>query len=357
MRNFWCEINLTDIEYNINYIRSKTNKKIMAVVKANAYGLGIEEITCFLNNIVDAFAVATVDEALKVKSDKDILILNPVFTDDDLDKTQNNFIFTVDNMDSIEKLGARDEKYRVHIYVDTGMNRFGINPEKLEEFIKKIDENYKNIEIEGIYSHLHNTENYQYTKRQIEIFKQTAIRYRERVKFIHLLNSAGFTRYNDLIDIDNMLRIGNIIYGYSGYGDAFKKSFNFFAKPLRVYHVDKNEYIGYGNRFRTKKKMKIGILDVGNIDGFGFSKKIKRNIFYEFAKIIYNRTRNSSEIFYRDKNVKIIAQPSMCHTIINMEGIGDDCTFKINLSPILADSSIPKKYRKGDSYVYVQDNR
>ena len=131
----------------------------MAVVKADAYGLGIEKVTEFLSDKVDAFAVINMEEALKVKSEKDVLILTPELSREDIELIKDNFIITIDNEELLKKITSiiPEKEVRAHIYVDTGMNRFGVKPVDFYSFLQTV-ENYKNIKVEGVYTHLNNTE-------------------------------------------------------------------------------------------------------------------------------------------------------------------------------------------------------
>lgn len=353
MRNFWCEIDTDAVEYNIKKVREKTNKRIMAVVKANGYGLGIEDMTGVMDNLVDAFGVSNIEEALRVKSSKDILILYPAIDDNDIKKLRENFVLTVDNNEILEKLNKLEKPVRVHVYVDTGMNRFGVKPDRVDEFIKSIRDKYQNIKLEGIYSHLHNTGDYKYTINQIDIFKGIAKKYSGEIENIHLLNTNGFHKFSDVVDFDNMVRLGNLIYGYNSREYGYKKIFSYKAVPIRVYNVNEGQYIGYGNSFRAKKNMSVGILDLGFIDKFGCVLDIKKNVFYEIAKSFYHHIRYTSGITCRGKVVRILGKPNMNFTIIDMEGFKEDDVFNIALPSVIADSSIPKKYRKGDSCVSI----
>lgn len=353
MRNFWCEIDVDAVEYNIKKVREKTDKRIMAVVKANGYGLGVENITQVLDPMVDAFGVSNMEEALRVKSSKDVLILYPAVDDNDIEKLRENFILTVDNEELLDKLNKLEKPVRVHIYVDTGMNRFGVKPDRVDEFIKNIRDKYKNIKLEGIYSHLHNTADYKYTINQIEIFKSIAKRYSGEIESIHLLNTNGFHKYSDTVDFDNMVRLGNLIYGYNSREYGYKKIFSYKAAPIRVYNVNAGQFIGYGNSFKAKKDMKVGILDLGFIDKFGCVLDIRKNVFYEIAKSIYHHIKYTSGITCSGRVVRILGKPNMNFTIIDMEGFKEDDVFNIDLPSVIADSSIPKKYRKGDSYVSI----
>lgn len=353
MRNFWCEIDIDALEHNIKRIREKTDKKIMAVVKARAYGLGIEGISKILDDMVDAFGVSNLEEALEVKSERDILILYPVIDENEIENIKDNHILTVDNEEILMKLNEDGRRFRVHVYVDTGMNRFGVKPEMLDEFIDKIEKEYKNIEIDGIYSHLHNTIDWEYTIKQINLFKSILEKYKGRYNNIHLLNTNGFLKYNDNIDFDNMIRVGNLIYGYNSRDFGYKRVFSYRAKAIRVYNIKKGQYIGYGNSFRAKRDMKVGILDVGFIDKFNCVLDIRKNVFFEIAKSIYHHIKYTSGITTNGRNVRIIGKTNMNFTIIDMEDFSEDNIFNIEMPSVIADSRIMKKYRKGDKYVSI----
>lgn len=353
MRNFWCEINIDNVEHNIKTIRQKTNKKLMAVVKANGYGLGIENVVPIFDNLVDGFAVSNIEEGLRVKSEKDILILYPELSDEDIELIKDNFIITVDNRSILDKLEATGRKYRVHIYVDTGMNRFGIKPDDLKGFIEDIREGYKNIIVHGIYTHLHNTLDREYTLKQIESFRNIISDYKEEIENIHLLNSNGFLMYNDNADFDNWVRLGNVLYGYNSGSYGYKKVFSYKANAIRVYNLNKGETIGYGNSFRAQNNIKVGILDLGFIDKFGCVLENKGNIFRDIAKVLYHHVKYHSGISCNGRVIRVLGKPNMNFTLIDMSEVDENAVFNIELPSVIADSSIPKKYRKGDSYVSI----
>lgn len=353
MRNFWCEINIDNLEFNINKIREKSSKKLMAVVKANGYGLGIGNMSTLLDSMVDGFAVSNIEEALLVNSNRDVLILYPELGDADIPELKDNFILTVDNMSIIERLASTGRNYRVHIYVNTGMNRFGINPSDLEGFINNINENYKFITIDGIYTHLHNTQDAEYTKKQIESFRSIAATYEASIPNIHLLNTNGFLKYHDKVDFGNWLRLGNVIYGYNSSNYGYKKVFSYRAKAIRLYDLEKGETIGYGNSYRAKSNIKVGILDVGFIDKLGCVLDNKSNVFRDIVKAVYHHIRYNSGISCGGRTIKILGKPNMNFTLIDMTGIDKDSIFLIDLPSVIADSSIPKRYKKGEAYVSI----
>ncbi|MDU2664940.1 MAG: alanine racemase, partial [Clostridium perfringens] len=103
---FWCDVNLKNIENNINIIRDLIeNKKLIAVIKGDAYGLGSKEIAKFIEDKVDIIAVGNIDESLCLDNiNKDILILSPLCTKDDFKDERDNLILTLDNEEILNEL-------------------------------------------------------------------------------------------------------------------------------------------------------------------------------------------------------------------------------------------------------------
>ncbi len=346
MKNFWCEIDLNKLEENVNIIKNSCNKKIIGVVKGNAYGLGIEGITDFLKDKVDYFAVADMEEAKRVQGDNPILLLSPLTDSEDFKENKENIIYTIDNEEILMGID-KESSYKVHIYVDTGMNRMGIKPERLAQVVEHIKTKFPNIIIDGVYTHLHNTKNVKFTLNQIDIFKNAVMPFKGEIPNIHCLNSSGFLNEDirKAADFTNLVRAGNILYGYEGASLGLKKIFSYCAKVVNTCHVKKGELIGYGSRYKAKKDMEIGILGFGNIEHFGFSKDVKHNVFYDILKVIYHHTKKIHSIFFEGRGVEIVGKVNMNVTIINMEGISKESVLKIDITPILADSNIPKKYK------------
>lgn len=346
MKNFWCEVYLDKLYNNLKIIREiADDKKIIAVVKGNAYGLGIQDISKAIEDKVDYYAVADIEEAKLLKTEKEILLLSPLISKEDFSTDLKNIIFTIDNKEIINDIPEELEA-KVHIYVDTGMNRMGVKGEELGDVISQIENKLPNVKIEGVYTHLHHTSNVKYTLKQIEKFKSYIEPYKNKFKMIHCLNSSGFI--NDEIrtacDFTNAVRAGNIIYGYDGMGKGLIRIYNYYSKPVNVCEVKKGETVGYGCLFKAKKTMKIGILGFGNIEHFGFSKDLRKNIFIDMLKAAYNSIKFRPVIFAGNRGVRVLGRSNMNITIVDMAGISKDELLRVEISPILADSRIKKIY-------------
>lgn len=347
MKGLKCEVSLNNIEYNLEKIKElNIGKKSIAVVKANAYGLGLEGIAEFLRDRVDYFAVAELDEAKRIPEEKEVLILSPLLNHTDFSEFKENIIFTIDNEDIIDKI-PEEVGYKVHVYVDTGMNRMGIKPQDLDRVIEKIGAQRPEITIHGIYTHLHNTKDTKYTLKQIGIFKDACEKYIGKIPLIHALNSAGTLNeeVRKACDFTNAFRTGNLLYGYDGLTDGFKKTYSYFADIINTYTVHAGEHIGYGLSYKAKKDIKVGVLGIGNIEHLGFNRDVRHNIFYDILKVIYNHIKKRPVIFEETTGVGIIGRPNMNITLVDVSDIDVNNKLRIEVSAILADSSIPKIYK------------
>lgn len=353
MKNLYLKINLQKVEENISIIRNILgNKKLIAVVKGDAYGLGITKVCEFLQDKVDMFAVSNLNEAIKVSQlgiEKKILILTPIISKEYFEnEVIKNFIVTIDSKEVISWI-PKEMNIDAHIYVCTGMNRKGIRPEELQDFIIDIEENYKNINIKGIYTHLHNVKNTEYTLKQIDKF-YNCIKHYENKYFIHILNSGGLVneQIRKKADFSHGVRVGNLIYGYDGYSIGINQSFGYYAKVIDLYQVKKGETVGYGCTYLCKEDKQIGILEIGSIQHFGFYRKYTKNFFYDLLKFFYRYFIKECELYKGNEKIHIIGKCNMNLTLIDGEKVNIGDYIKVNMSPILGDSSIHKEYIFGE---------
>ena len=346
MSNFWCEIDLNAIEHNINIIKKLIgDKKLIGVIKGDAYGLGINTISKYLEDKVDILAVGNIEESRQIDVKTDILLLSPLCTIEDFKDDRENLIFSIDNEEIIKEL-PQNTKKRVHIYVDTGMNRMGIKINRLDSVIQELKSNHPNIEIEGLYTHLHKCKDVRYTVSQVGRFKKVAEKYKEEIPFIHCLASSGILD-NDIrkaADFTTAARGGNIIYGYAGYNRGIKKTFTYYAVPVNVCKVAKGDQVGYGGLFTAKSDMTVGVLACGNVHGMGITRETKNNPIYDMFKILYRSIKKRYVIFNGGRPVEILGKPNMNVTLINMTGLDKYAKLKIDLSPVISESSVKKVY-------------
>lgn len=284
MRPTVMEVNLNNFRYNIESIRNYANgKEIMPVVKANGYGTYINKRLDILNefNIV---AVATCSEAIELRNigyDKYIFVLNQPYIDEIDSIIQNDISFGISSIEFLNQILDFEKTIRVHLEIETGMNRTGIDIDNLEMFINKIKTN-SNIIVEGVYTHLSSADNdYDYTNRQIEMFKRAICIAQENfsfIKYVHAEASNGILNYN--LSFTNLVRPGLIIYGYESFDGVYdlidiKPVCRLKSKITFIKEVNDGEYIGYSKKYKINGKSIIATVPIGYADGV--SRRLSNN--------------------------------------------------------------------------------
>lgn len=222
-RDAWVEINLDSLANNVKEFRKNipSNVKMLGIVKADAYGHGSTMLVpTMLASGVDMLGVASIDEGLDLRNDKitcEILVVGavPVWSFDIAAKNNISIsIFKEEHIEACKKVFERfGIKPKVHVKLDTGMNRIGLAPDKAPEFIKKVQQ-CDFLEFVGIFTHLANAEIEDKTKVQFERWNSVISKVDTKGLLLHVLNTAGTMIYNDKAPFDfNMVRIGISLYG------------------------------------------------------------------------------------------------------------------------------------------------
>lgn len=311
-RNTFVSVNKTVLKENVHNITKNYDeyKYFFGVVKGDAYGHGFEVIDALIEGGVNYLAVATPDEAEKVREiNKDIplLCLEPISENAYDFFCENNITFTIDSLDGAKNINGYSFKknIKVHLKLDTGMNRLGFkkDEELLEAYsILKANEN---IEIEGIYTHLATSGvNDVYYDRQIANFeKLTKDIDLKKIPIVHIGRSIILVHHQKP-DFVNGVRLGICMYGFSGSlpepagirkikrtlllkrkgisesilsNDLdLKTAFSLYSEVISVKEVKKGEFVGYGANFTTTEDMTVATLSIGYFDGM--SKKLKNVI-------------------------------------------------------------------------------
>ena len=271
-------LNQKNFEHNVTQICAITNKKIIAVVKANAYGHGLIEISKFAdsNKQIDVIATHSLTEALEIRDagvKKKILVLAHV--DSDLSLAQKNKIsVVVFNFAQLE--AAISEQVNFHLKFNTGLNRLGFNLPEAAEVINILK--LKKINPEGIFSHFaeSDAQNVDYTKIQINLFDQILNKFNKSniyFHYIHLTNSTGFLRGLDS-NYSNAIRCCGSILGLKKVLALQEFTLNllpvlsWYSPILQIKEVAAGEYIGYNRTYCTNQITKIAVIATGYADGY-----------------------------------------------------------------------------------------
>lgn len=281
LRDTIVEVNLDNIIFNIRSIREMVgeNVAIVAVVKSNGYGHGAVGISkVLMENGADCLAVATLSEAMDLRNHfKNYKIFIMGFTPDEyLDHVvKSNIIQTIFSYKQAEILNELGIKYNtkpvVHIKYDTGFNRLGFKD--CEESIDEIEKicNLKNIEVEGIFSHLalagKEENQMQYTRftNAIENLRDKGITF----KYKHIEDSISAVDHPEYRM--NMIRPGAIIYGIKGfhYGSLdLKQALKFKSKIYHIKKISKGEGVSYDYLWQAEEDSIIGTIPFGYADGY-----------------------------------------------------------------------------------------
>ena len=291
-RDAWVEINLDAIEKNILELKKyvKPDCKILAVVKADAYGHGSSMITpTLLASGVDYLGVASIDEGMELRNNKftcPILVLGaaPVWAFDYA--AQNNISLSVflDNHIEAAELTYKKTglKTKAHIKLDTGMNRIGVQAKNAVEFIKKIQNN-KAIDLQGIFTHFACAEDEVKTNEQLKLWNDILSKVNTDGLILHCFNTAAtISQYNE--DKYNMVRLGLAIYGLIPDLPAFAKkipnivpAMSLKGRIINIHTAPKDSGVSYSHTFVTKKETKIATIPVGYADGV--DRKLSNKIF------------------------------------------------------------------------------
>lgn len=278
MRPTVMEVDLNAFRYNINSIKEKIGSgiELMPIIKANAYGTYINTRLDIIEefNIV---AVATVDEGTFIRNlgyTKDIFVLNQPYISEINDIIENNLIVGISSNSFLEALGNDGRNVKVHIEIGTGMGRTGIRPSRIEEYVKEVGQ-YKNIIIDGIYTHLSSPDtDEEYTKKQLELFEKAVSYCKENlttIRYIHASASNAILNFNEAKY--NLVRPGIIIYGYESSKGALEKVdlkpvCKLKSKIILLKTVTEGTSIGYGRSYITKRETKVATIPIGYADGF-----------------------------------------------------------------------------------------
>lgn len=331
------KINSSSIKKNLEKIRL-INENVICVIKDDAYGLKIEKILPILiKNNCNYFAVAYLEEAMKVfkilkKLDKknscNVMTLNYVEPQKLEIAIKNGFEITVfskkqfyDYIDILNNLKNNVcLRLRIHIKINSGMNRLGFDENEVFEIIKEIkkinSEFLKNkkfkLEIISIFSHISEAENKTETEKQVKkfekilkIFDDNKIKY----KYRHLQASPLLFKYEKKYNYD-FCRVGMAIYGLEplSYDVGLENAILVESKIINIREVKKDEKVSYGNKGILKRDSKVGIVAIGYAHGL--------------PKQIENK-KNCAYVLINDKKANILGEICMDMIFIDLTDIQD----------------------------------
>ena len=294
------EISKSAFKANIKFIKSKLKKgvRFSSVVKGNAYGHGIEVFVPLAEEEgVDHFSVFSADEAMRVmrvsKQKPDIMIMGMI-DDDSLEWCVRSgfecFVFDFERLQKLIQVAKNTGiKAKIHIELETGMNRTGFDEQELDALIKLLQKNKERYVLKGICTHFAGAEslaNYVRITGQKSKFRKFNKKFQKagfEPEYRHTACSAAAVRYPDT-QMD-LVRIGILQYGFwpstetlvqhtanvESQSDPLKRLISWKSNVMSIKNVNKGEYIGYGMTFLAQQNMKLAVVPVGYHHGFSRS--------------------------------------------------------------------------------------
>lgn len=303
----WAEINLDNIASNIKEIKRIVPKRteIMAVVKADAYGHGVFEVSkTLLENGASRLAVSMLDEAIQLRRQGikvPIMVLgftDPIRAEEIISNDITQAVFSMELAKALSEAGKKLNKYvKIHIKIDTGMTRIGFAAGYLA--IKAISDICKlpQIIVEGLFTHFASADELDksYTYKQFEAFMGVVTELERvgiRIPIKHVCNSAGIMEFPEM-HMD-MVRPGIILYGMYPSNEVdknrltLKPAMTLKANIIQIKDVEAGIPVSYGRTFTTDRLSKIATVPIGYADGFTriLSNKGRMLVNGEFAGVV-----------------------------------------------------------------------
>jgi alanine racemase len=270
-------INFENLRHNFKVLKGLAPGKLVLVVKADAYGHGLQKIVQALDE-VDCFAVATIDEALiirKYRPSVRVLLLEGFLDKSELQTAiKNKFDCVIHQQEQLEMFSETITNFPINIWLkyDSGMNRLGFSECEFEQAIQLLDQ-HKNVSELILMSHLAsaNEKNNTFNTKQAEKF----LKFNTNNHQLSLSNSSALLNNSYLPD--EWCRVGLALFGVSPIENKQASDFN--LKPvmslqtniIAIKPVNVGETIGYGQTYTTSKAMVIAIIGIGYGDGYPWS--------------------------------------------------------------------------------------
>jgi len=288
------------LECNIMYLRqiAGPDVRISSVIKGNAYGHGIDKFLPLAEKFgINHFSVFSADEAFmalsaKKNSDTRIMLMGMIRDNELAWAVENDiefYVFEKGRLEaSVRASKKRGNRAKIHLQIETGMNRLGFRESEVSDILSFISNNKEHLELTGVCTHFAGAEsvaNHVRVHNQFEIFKRVVENSRKQFGFIpyaHASSSAALLTYPQMRF--DMVRVGIAQYGFwpssetymhrlkqreNKTEDPLKRVISWKSEVMSTKWVDAGKFIGYGNVFLTNRKTRIATVPIGYTHGFG----------------------------------------------------------------------------------------
>lgn len=360
------------LQHNIEIIKNKVKDirddngnsvKIIAVIKGNAYGMGMLLVAKkLIDNNIDFFAVSSIEEAKILRengyNNKILLLKSTCLEHEVIDIVKYDLIATIgskESCDVLNEIALRQNKHiNVNIKIDTGFGRYGFIYKTATKEIIDAFKDKKNISVTGIYAHFSSSYNKEakYTKEQFDRFLNVILELKKErfeVGILHICNSPAFLKFPEMYL--NAVRIGSAFTGMSLYKEitGLQKVGYLESEVCEIKYLPKGYKIGYSETCKLKKDTKVALINAGYAEGIGVKgpidsvrsidklRKLKTDILGFF-----NNEKMKVEI--NGRMYTILGRISMKSIVVDISGsdinIGDKVKININIKYV--DSSIDR---------------
>src|SRR5829696_1418509 len=317
MRPTYLEVNLLQLRKNLEAIRTHVAPaKVMPMVKANAYGHGIDGIAPYIEPYVDCFGVAIVEEAIHLRAlgiTKPILVAGGTLPEQIPLFLEYNLILTASSAELLASAEAAAQvakkKLTAHLKIDTGMERVGAHDYEAEPFLEE-SLKCKHVLIEGIYTHFANSEDPELThaRQQLERFQDVLYFYEKRslpTPLRHMSNSGAILQFPE--SYFDLVRPGLMFYGIYPVGVAHTveiapairwRSRVAYSKITRPGHP-----VSYGSLWQSEAETRIITIPCGYADGY------------------FRRMTNKAQVIVKGRKYPQVGRICMDQFMVN---VGDD---------------------------------
>ncbi|MFC1653240.1 alanine racemase [Patescibacteria group bacterium] len=274
------------LKHNYYYFQNQLENQLVApVLKSNAYGHGIQLVGKYVDQEIKPpfICVDSLFEAYQLQKKRiktPILIIGYTFPENFITRKKLPFSIPVFDLETLKILNEHQPGISVHIKIDTGMNRLGLQLKQIPEFIRAAKK-MENVNFEGIYSHFSQADDVKdrsYTNHQVNVFKEALKIFKHNgfnFKWKHMSATAGTTLVEE--DVFNLVRIGLGFYGYTsisrGYRVGLKQSKDLHpalkleTHIIQVKKIQKGDQVSYDGTYIAPNKRTIAILPIGYNDG------------------------------------------------------------------------------------------
>ena len=335
LRPTWAEISLGALARNTERIRRLAGpRKLMAVVKADAYGHGAVPMSqCLARSGADWFGVATVEEGMELRAagiEQPILLLGGLYMSDPRDLAEYRLTPSVSSTARLDTYAAcareRGQPIEFHLKVDTGLGRLGVPHDRLRSFLERYQE-LEGLAMTGVFTHLASAEDLIacQTEEQLERFDAALKQlpwFEIEPTWVHVSNSAALLVHNAIAE--NLVRVGALLYGYCNPLSfpparepvdlpAFEPVLEFKSRVVYLKDVPSGSPLGYAASFYTRRPSRIATVPVGYADGL--------------SRGLSNRGR----VILNGRTARIVGNISMDLTLVDVTDIpgvavGDEVT-------------------------------